>query len=116
MEFSKSTWSAFIEELQNFVQLQRNESHRAIYGSGDYILADDLAEFHIDHGKWQSLTVKQKESHIQKMITAVCSLSDTVCMVEEGSSVEQLPINNKSLSIPAEKSFFNFTTYSRNND
>ena len=103
VEFSKSTWPAFIEKLQNLVQLQRNESLRAIYGSGDYILADDLAEFHIDHGKWQSLTVKQKESHIQKMITAVCSLSGTVSMTEEESSVEQLPINNKSLSIPAEK-------------
>ena len=102
MEFSKSTWPAFIEKLQDLVQLQQNESHRAIYGSGDYILANDLAELHIDHGKWQSLTVKQKESHIQKMITAVCSLSDAACRAEKGS-VEQLPINSKSLLIPTEK-------------
>ena len=89
MEFSKNTWPAFIEKLQNLVHLQQSDFHHAIYGSGEYRLAHELSSFHVEQIKWQAWSTKQKENHIKKMIDAVHNKADVEC-VPNDPIIEQL--------------------------
>lgn len=42
VEFKKSSWPQFVEKLQQLVEMQLKEPGKAVYRSGEYILAPEL--------------------------------------------------------------------------
>jgi len=73
--FTKSSWPAFVDKLENLVESQQNELSRAVYRSGEYVLAPHMLAFQVDQLTWHHMTTKKRVAHIEKMVKSpqLCS-------------------------------------------
>ena len=58
VNFTKSTWPEFVMKLQELMELQLKEGDKAVYGSGEYMLAPSLTKFAIDLAPNETITKK----------------------------------------------------------
>ena len=68
MGFTKSSWPAFVDKLQNLVDAQGNEVVRAVSGSGEYILAPSFSSFYISPTIWYRMSKQSCCEHMRKMV------------------------------------------------
>ena len=68
--FTKSSWPVFVDKLQKLVESQQSELSRAVYRSGEYLLAPHMLSFQVDQLTWYHMTPKQRIAHIRKMVTS----------------------------------------------
>ena len=55
-----------IQKLENVVETQLLDSHRAIFGRGDFKLKPSHVSFRISLEQWETLSEKQKEKVVKK--------------------------------------------------
>lgn len=99
VQFTKSSQPAIVEKLLKLVEVQHTDSCRAIYGTGEYTLAHTVIKFNLEQRNWQTMTMKQKDNHICKMIAAVHKQTEIpVCQASQQEDESQV---KGRLSIPA---------------
>ena len=64
VQFTKSSWPAFVDKFQDLVALQYTETCSAIYGGGEFTLAPALSSFTIEHLEWYKMSIKKRENHL----------------------------------------------------
>ena len=67
VQFKKSTWPGFVEKLQQLVDTQLKEAGKAIYNSGDYILAPPYLHFAVDQMKWHQMEPTQRKAYLKSL-------------------------------------------------
>ncbi|KAK7108117.1 hypothetical protein V1264_015910 [Littorina saxatilis] len=55
-----------VQVIHGVITQQFNEVKRAMYGYGDYDLADEYQQFAVPYGVWQKKTLQQRERHLLK--------------------------------------------------
>ena len=67
VNFTKSTWPEFVMKLQELMELQLKEGDKAVYGSGEYMLAPSFTKFAIDPNIWHQMKPSQRKEHMKKI-------------------------------------------------
>uniref|UniRef100_A0A1X7TMP6 Uncharacterized protein n=1 Tax=Amphimedon queenslandica TaxID=400682 RepID=A0A1X7TMP6_AMPQE len=52
VEFKKSSWPQLVEKLQKLVEIELKEAGKAVYRSGEYILAPEYRKYGMDQTSW----------------------------------------------------------------
>ena len=68
--FTKSSWPAFVDKLQNLVEAQLSESCRAVYGTGEYALAPHVSSLLVSPAKWHCMSEKERCGYIRKVVNS----------------------------------------------
>ena len=66
VNFKKSDWPVFNDNIKKFVETQQKEVQKAIVGIGQYVLKDEFQHFKVSSSTWFSLSECQRKVHIDK--------------------------------------------------
>ena len=97
VNFKKSDWPVFNENMKKFVETQQNEVQKTIVGIGQYILRDDYQYLKVASNTWFSLSECQRKDYIDKFQHA--NVDDKVCSKGDTMLTMGLPDPKLSVSI-----------------
>ena len=62
----KSTMTGFNEKFENLRAAQESEAEKAIYGCGEYELAENFNHLQVEPNKWKQMSPQSRQKHIAK--------------------------------------------------
>lgn len=66
----KSTMTGVNEKFENLRAAQESEAEKAIYGCGEYELAENYKHLQVEPNKWKQMSPQSRQKHIAKFWTA----------------------------------------------
>ena len=98
VEFKKSSWPQFVQQL---VEIQLKEAGKAIYRSGEYVLAPEYRKFGMDQTSWHQMQSSQRMRYLKKVSDSfpIAGTTDAVLLCESShATLQSLNISLPTMS------------------
>lgn len=95
IDWEEQTWDSLAEEFQGPVYGTYAQFQQAVYGSGDFPLAEEYLHLHIPSEQWMGMDKEQRSRHLERVFCA----KEVAAMTPQGAVLLCLSLGIAILSL-----------------